>query len=253
MFPLMKKLLTIGLGILILATAIISNTEASREVYQRYINSRRTEDRKDRRMSDRIHPMNNRSRQRKHTRQFWKLRSIKKYPRSTNTVRPNPIPRPKVIIQSPELLRSPAYDILKRNEYRLNTPSTFKKDHNGIYRSSISSLSFQVVRTPENYECRQYFKYCATSLGKGFKRIQEIGDVTQDHKIVAVPKGYANYPVVVERFESNKFGQDVSYFVFNILDDSNRSVVRLEAITLKKNEYASAKILGKVFESLRLY
>ena len=248
----MKKLLSIGLGILLIASAIIPNTEASREAYQRYINSQKTEDLKDRRMSSRMRPMNNYNSRGNYTRKFWTLRSFKKYPRSTNTVRPKPIPIAKAEVVHPKLLRNDVYPVLERNEYQLDTPPTFKIDDDKFYRSPVSSLSFQVIRTPEDYECRQNFKYCAVSLGKGFKRIQEIGDVTKDHKLVTVPKGYANYPVVVERFESNKYGHDVAYFVFNILDESDDSVVRLEAITQKKDEYASAKILGKVFESLKL-
>lgn len=166
--------------------------------------------------------------------------------------------RPEVVrvkeVEAPVSYRP--YTQYLNEDYTLEIPAGFVQKSNGHYESKYDSISFRVVKTPEDYACvQQSFEECAVALGKEFKDQQNLVQVSQMQRDVrwdqTVGEEFVRYPIMTESFHANGFGTNNVYLVFNALDPSNGSVVRVEAVAETRDTDIASETMKKVFQSFR--
>ena len=251
----MRKFIIVASSFTLLAGIMLPFTEASRYAYHAYTqNSAQYK-----RYSGRVSPYNYgrriKSRNFHGPSNYWdtyKADAYKTYPQKYSYSR---VSQSKV--QTPRLIKSRQNNIFPSYKYLASVPTSFQKDAQGNYKDSKSTLAFRVVQTPEKYHCyKKSLTLCAIDQGKGFKNEQSL---SQTHTYFRSSRlhntdlgSFQKYPVFVESFTGRLFGSENAYFIFNALNPSDRSIIRIEAVVSEKEKAKAAQTMFKIFESFRI-
>ena len=277
----MKKIISLSICLLFLATTIISSSEGIRNTGYNNLKEHR-------RFSNRIGPFSYRKKFNNYSEKktYWMSRSVQKFKPSIfaafytrvsqdkNTMPDkhqthNPVLRNFPVrrnfhvrgntarsLKKPILFTNDRSRLLEPQEYIIKTPREFNRNQYGVYKNNKSTLSFRIVRTPEKYTCTpKNFNLCAISLNNHIKNTQNLGSTTHHIKVPRSSQSRAHtflkYPTFIESFKGNAFGSDNVYFIFNTLDPKDGSVIRIEAVGNEQETTSAAKIMFEVFESFR--
>lgn len=114
-----------------------------------------------------------------------------------------------------------------------------------------SSLSFRITRGGKCASSN--FQQCALGLTRGFKQSQNLGSVQNlygryEYNTTVEHDG-TKYPTYVEGFTAEGYGTQNVYFVYSMLDPSDGSVVRIEAVGLQRDMERASRTIYDVFQT----
>lgn len=146
-----------------------------------------------------------------------------------------------------------AKENLIENEYAIEVPTGFYKDENGIYRKQGTSLAFRILSAGK---CNSLgFTACVQGVSNNFKDEQNLGSIRNYKQTTrwnqTIHSDFTYYPALTESFDATVFGRDHSYFIYNVINPEDGSIIRLEAVSDKGEKAQSVKSVFNMFETFR--
>ncbi len=141
----------------------------------------------------------------------------------------------------------------KQNTFDFDAYSFTPQEDENFYVSKNSTLSFHVIREPA---CQSNFEPCAINLGKAFKDNENLVQVSQLLRDLRWKKQISSpvrFLTFTEAFHANIGDQKNVYFIFNALDPSDGSVIRIEAKADAWETKRDAGIMLSIFDTFTFY
>ena len=155
----------------------------------------------------------------------------------------------------PKLLADARFKTLDPKDYLVAVPSSFSKVKDSVYKNKEIPLSFRIVRSPSRYKCNQNFALCAISFNKDFKHKQQVHGsydrLVRFQKKQTRAHDFKRYPTFIENFKASLFGQENIYLLFSAYDPTDKSVIRIEAVSDAHYEKEAAQMMYQIFETFR--
>lgn len=118
------------------------------------------------------------------------------------------------------------------------------------FEDKRSSLAFRIVR---DNKCSGSFQQCVQTYTRSFKQSQKIGAsntlYTRFNYEKTVELDGSRYPVYTEGFMAQGYGTNNVYFLYNMMDPSDGSIVRIEAVSLQQDHNLAAKNIEAVAQT----
>lgn len=111
------------------------------------------------------------------------------------------------------------------------------------FEDKRSSLAFRIVREGS---CSGSFQQCVQTYSRSFKQSQKLGAVDTLYARFNYEKTVEldgnRYPVYTEGFRAQGYGSNNVYYLYSMVDPSDGSVVRIEAVALERDHGAAQSI-----------
>lgn len=118
------------------------------------------------------------------------------------------------------------------------------------FEDKRSSLAFRIVREGS---CSGSFQQCVQTYSRSFKQSQKLGVVDTLYARFNYEKTIDldgnRYPVYTEGFMAQGYGTNNVYYLYNMMDPSDGSIVRIEAVSLQRDHGLAAQSIKDVAET----
>lgn len=118
------------------------------------------------------------------------------------------------------------------------------------FEDKRSSLAFRIVR---DGSCSGSFQQCVQTYSRSFKQSQKLGAVDTLYARFNYEKTVDldgnRHPVYTEGFMAQGYGTNNVYYIYSMMDPSDGSIVRIEAVSLQRDHGIAAQSIKDVAQT----